>query len=1008
MRPARCLRGVVAVIAALPLGLAALTLPAAPAAAEPDAPAAAAGGEPTTVSADALPTVQVNGVVWDQAVVGNTVYAVGQFSTARPAGSAPGQNEVPRSNALAYDITTGELKDWAPRVGGAIHAVEPSADGSTIYLGGDFTSLNGNKAWRVGAVGASDAQHQPLGAATNGSVKALEVSADGSTLYIGGAFTQVNYSDRKRIAALDLGRQTLTGFSADVRDLYVRAIAAAPDGSAVAIGGSFTSVEGSDRPGYGLAVLEPDGSLRRNNASNLVRTAGPLAGVMDLEVDDKGFYGVSYAQTGAFEGMFRANWSTGDMDYMADCHGDSYDVHPTGDVVYVASHAHDCSNIGGFPEGAPARYHSAVAYTNAVTGTVRTNSGRGYTNFAGQNASSNLNFYPEFKAGKYTGTNQATWSVEGNDQYVVYGGEFLAVNGRAQQGLVRFARRDSAPNEQGPMDKGGAYKVSASSPRAGVVTISFPTNWDRDDKTLTYTVYRDTQRSEPISSQSVTAGYWERSNLSATDVVAPGSTHRYRVVVKDPWGAFTHSDWVTVTAAEGEALSPYGGRVLADGAAHYWPLDETEGDTAADFVAGRDLRLYGSSYTRQAPSFLGTGSALGLSSNRSESSNAATASASPAPTTFSVEAWVRTESTSGGQIVGFGSSPSGSSARRDRMVYMRNDGTLSFMLYPGTLATVTSEKSYNDGQWHHIVASLSPAAGATLYVDGKAVAFDSTFTAGDSYTGYWRVGGDLLQGVNGAPSSHYLSGDIDEVAVYSSTLGPAQVAQHYTLGSGKEVEPDKDPKDPPANSTLLADGFDRTTARGWGTAETGGPWTVTWNADSFSTDASAGRIAMAGPRSSSAVRSEVLDSTSTDATVDFSLDAVPGGNGAFISYIARATDAGQYQATVRVGAAGAPVATISKVVSGRETVLGTILLTEGYTPGQTLHLRMVLAGEQSTALQAKFWAGDAQPEEWGLDVVDNERELKDPGRVGLNTYMSGSAGPETVTLSIEGITITQH
>ena len=87
------------------------------------------------------------------------------------------------------------------------------------------------------------------------------------------------------------------------------------------------------------------------------------------------------------------------------------------------------------------------------------------------------------------------------------------------------------------------------------------------------------------------------------------------------------------------------------------------------------------------------------------------------------------------------------------------------------------------------------------------------------------------------------------------------------------------------------------------------------------------------------------------------------------------------QATVRVGAAGAPVATISKVVSGRETVLGTILLTEGYTPGQTLHLRMVLAGEQSTALQAKFWAGDAQPEEWGLDVVDNERELKDPYRI---------------------------
>ena len=61
------------------------------------------------VSADALPTVQVNGVVWSQVVIGNTVYAGGSFSTARPAGSAPGANTVPRTHLLAYDIRTGVL-----------------------------------------------------------------------------------------------------------------------------------------------------------------------------------------------------------------------------------------------------------------------------------------------------------------------------------------------------------------------------------------------------------------------------------------------------------------------------------------------------------------------------------------------------------------------------------------------------------------------------------------------------------------------------------------------------------------------------------------------------------------------------------------------------------------------------------------------------------------------------------------------------------------------------------
>ena len=31
------------------------------------------------------------------------------------------------------------------------------------------------------------------------------------------------------------------------------------------------------------------------------------------------------------------------------------------------------------------------------------------------------------------------WTVEGNSQYLVYAGEFVAVNGTAQQGIVRFS-----------------------------------------------------------------------------------------------------------------------------------------------------------------------------------------------------------------------------------------------------------------------------------------------------------------------------------------------------------------------------------------------------------------------------------------------------------------------------------------------------------------------------------------------------------------------------------------
>ena len=79
------------------------------------APAPVTPTNPTTVTADPLPTVQVNGVVWSQVVVGNRVYVAGEFTSARPAGAAAGTQETPRGNLLAYDLTTGALiSSWAP------------------------------------------------------------------------------------------------------------------------------------------------------------------------------------------------------------------------------------------------------------------------------------------------------------------------------------------------------------------------------------------------------------------------------------------------------------------------------------------------------------------------------------------------------------------------------------------------------------------------------------------------------------------------------------------------------------------------------------------------------------------------------------------------------------------------------------------------------------------------------------------------------------------------------
>src|SRR3954453_10374615 len=111
-----------------------------------------AAGTPSTVAADALPTVQIDGVAWAQAVVGSTVYVGGSFTSARPAGAPAGTNETPRYSLLAYDIRTGELiPSFAPTLNGQVLAVAASPDGSRIYVGGDFTTVDGQTRKRVAA-----------------------------------------------------------------------------------------------------------------------------------------------------------------------------------------------------------------------------------------------------------------------------------------------------------------------------------------------------------------------------------------------------------------------------------------------------------------------------------------------------------------------------------------------------------------------------------------------------------------------------------------------------------------------------------------------------------------------------------------------------------------------------------------------------------------------------------------------------------------------------------------
>lgn len=147
------------------------------------------------------------------------------------------------------------------------------------------------------------------------------------------------------------------------------------------------------------------------------------------------------------------------------------------------------------------------------------------------------------------------------------------------------------------------------------------------------------------------------------------------------------------------------------------------------------------------------------------------------PTTFTIECWFRVSGNLGGEIVGFHQNAPGDTGSHDRTLYMDSGGNLSFATYVGAAQTVRSPAAYNDGAWHHAAASLG-AAGMKLYVDGNLVASNSGITTAGNYAGYWRWGGGTLASMTNRPTSDYLTGSIDEVAIYSTQLTDATVSLH--------------------------------------------------------------------------------------------------------------------------------------------------------------------------------------------------------------------------------------
>ena len=795
---ARVRRGVAALAVAT---VAVISYPATSQAATAAAPAleaAAATPPPPTVTADALPSWQVNGVVWSQAIIGDTVYVTGSFTRARPPGvAAGGAGEVVANNIFAYSLSTGaRVAGFAtnPGLNAQGLVVRASLDNTRLYVGGDFTTAAGQTRGHIAALdpatGAAVAGFAPN---IGGQVRGLGITA--STVYAGGNFTSANGVARTRLAAFQTSNGAMTSWAPAAAGGYVWTMTMSPDRTRVIPGGSFTTLAG--QPAYGMGSINLDGTINPWPAQEKIRTAGANGAITALKSDDTQVYGTSYAfgAGAAYEGTFAINPTSGQINWQNDCLGDTYDISPAGPVLYNVSHQHDCTVVDGWPDTNPrVRWQKAGASYSYATGTQTRDDAYGWASTYGLLGTPNaalLHWYPNFAFGSYTSARQAGWAIDTSPdgQWVVVGGEFPRVNNVAQQGITRFRTKAGAPNKVGPsystVPATPTPATSATSLSAGEVRVSWGTAWDYDDETLTYEVLRN--NNTWVNTQTKKSNFWTLPRMGFVDTgLTPGSSVRYQVRITDPAGNVLWSPVSpTVTVGTGSP-SAYAQSVRDDGAEHLWRLGEGSGSSVLDYSGFDDATLAGG-YTRGASGALLNESDKATSFNGSDGV-AVNSAPVDGPNVFSVEAWFRTTTTSGGKIVGFGNNPTGTSSNYDRHIYMSPNGRVSFGVWNNGAYTVTTPGALNDGQWHHVVGTMGPG-GVTLWADGRRVGTNTATSVAQPYAGYWRIGGDSSW--DGNP---YFAGDIDEVAVYPSTLTRTEVQDHY-LASGRTLDVPTRPAD---------------------------------------------------------------------------------------------------------------------------------------------------------------------------------------------------------------------
>ena len=364
--------------------------------------------------------------------VGNRIFVGGRFTDV----TEDGVGSTPRPYLAAFDATTGDwISSFTPTLNGSVLALQAAPDGSRLFVGGDFDTVNGQTAEALVALDPTTGAIDPTWAGTLTSASAVRgFDIQDNWLYVVGGFNGVVSPAGNNLAM----RAARFDWQTSAHDPNWRpmvqggspwGVAASADADRVYLAGYFLTVDGAAVTGGFAAVTASTGTYVTPSEPFPVNTAN---------VSRQYLYDVEVVNGNVFAGgseHFVAVLAESDLSlqrfHRSRAKGDYQDLEVVGNRVYAGCH---CRADAIIESSDDVLWFNTVpsGETNGVVDTVTpTTWVAAYDATTGNVISS---FEPDI-----TATRAGVWAIHGSSDGCLWlGGDLTGANGRRVDSMVRL------------------------------------------------------------------------------------------------------------------------------------------------------------------------------------------------------------------------------------------------------------------------------------------------------------------------------------------------------------------------------------------------------------------------------------------------------------------------------------------------------------------------------------------------------------------------------------------